>query len=121
MVALCRLEALAGVPAGARSARAREKVRMGSMTASTAIMTMSTASTGSPSGPSTMPIIALSSMVSPAAIERGRLAGFHDYVAKFDRPGLIAAGHELTVFDTRREAIGLIREAVAHSHLQEPL
>ncbi|MDP1865300.1 MAG: hybrid sensor histidine kinase/response regulator, partial [Bradyrhizobium sp.] len=38
-----------------------------------------------------MPIIALSSMVSPAAIERGRLAGFHDYVAKFDRPGLIAA------------------------------
>ena len=40
---------------------------------------------------SAMPIIALSSMVSPAAIERGRLAGFHDYVAKFDRPGLIAA------------------------------
>ena len=36
---------------------------------------------------SSMPIIALSSMVSPAAIERGRLAGFHDYVAKFDRPG----------------------------------
>ncbi len=30
-------------------------------------------------------------MVSPAAIERGRQAGFHDYVAKFDRPGLIAA------------------------------
>jgi len=30
-------------------------------------------------------------VVSPAAIERGRLAGFHDYVAKFDRPGLIAA------------------------------
>jgi len=40
---------------------------------------------------SAMPIIALSSMVSPAAIERGRQAGFHDYVAKFDRPGLIAA------------------------------
>src|SRR5207248_1780665 len=39
---------------------------------------------------SAMPIIALSSLVSPAAIERGRLAGFHDYVAKFDRPGLIA-------------------------------
>ncbi|HEY0663304.1 MAG TPA: hybrid sensor histidine kinase/response regulator, partial [Thiobacillaceae bacterium] len=32
---------------------------------------------------STMPIIALSSLVSPAAIERGRQAGFHDYVAKF--------------------------------------
>jgi two-component system chemotaxis sensor kinase CheA len=38
-----------------------------------------------------VPIIALSAMVSPAAIERGRQAGFHDYVAKFDRPGLIAA------------------------------
>jgi two-component system chemotaxis sensor kinase CheA len=45
---------------------------------------------------STMPIIALSSMVSPAAIERGRLAGFYDYVAKFDRPGLIAALKEQT-------------------------
>jgi two-component system, chemotaxis family, sensor kinase CheA len=43
-----------------------------------------------------MPIIALSSVVSPAAIERGRLAGFHDYVAKFDRPGLIAALKEQT-------------------------
>jgi two-component system chemotaxis sensor kinase CheA len=42
------------------------------------------------------PIIALSSMISPAAIERGRLAGFHDYVAKFDRPGLIAALKEQT-------------------------
>jgi two-component system chemotaxis sensor kinase CheA len=40
---------------------------------------------------SRMPIIALSSLVSPAAIERGRQAGFHDFVAKFDRPGLIAA------------------------------
>jgi two-component system chemotaxis sensor kinase CheA len=46
---------------------------------------------------SAMPIIALSSMVSPAAIERGRQAGFHDYVAKFDRPGLIAALKEQTV------------------------
>ena len=44
----------------------------------------------------TMPIIALSSLVSPAAIERGRQAGFHDYVAKFDRPGLIAALKEQT-------------------------
>jgi two-component system chemotaxis sensor kinase CheA len=43
-----------------------------------------------------MPIIALSSMVSPAAIERGRQAGFYDYVAKFDRPGLIAALKEQT-------------------------
>ena len=43
-----------------------------------------------------MPIIALSAMVSPAAIERGRQAGFYDYVAKFDRPGLIAALKEQT-------------------------
>ena len=40
---------------------------------------------------SEVPVIGLSALVSPAAIERGRLAGFHDYVAKFDRPGLIAA------------------------------
>jgi two-component system chemotaxis sensor kinase CheA len=38
-----------------------------------------------------LPIIALSSMTSTDAIERGREVGFHDYVAKFDRPGLIAA------------------------------
>ena len=43
-----------------------------------------------------VPIIGLSSLISPAAIERGRLAGFHDYVAKFDRPGLIAALKEQT-------------------------
>jgi two-component system chemotaxis sensor kinase CheA len=38
-----------------------------------------------------IPIIALSSLTSPASIERGRQAGFHDFVAKFDRQGLIAA------------------------------
>ncbi len=43
-----------------------------------------------------VPIIGLSALVSPAAIERGRQAGFHDYVAKFDRPGLIAALKEQT-------------------------
>ena len=43
-----------------------------------------------------LPIIALSSMVSAEAVERGRLAGFHDYVAKFDRQGLIAALKEQT-------------------------
>jgi two-component system chemotaxis sensor kinase CheA len=43
-----------------------------------------------------VPIIALSSMTSPAAIERGRQAGFHDFVAKFDRQGLIAALKETT-------------------------
>jgi two-component system chemotaxis sensor kinase CheA len=38
-----------------------------------------------------LPVIALSSSVSAEAIERGRQAGFHDYVAKFDRQGLIAS------------------------------
>ncbi len=38
-----------------------------------------------------VPIIALSSVVSAEAVERGRQVGFHDYVAKFDRQGLIAA------------------------------
>ena len=38
-----------------------------------------------------MPVIALSSLSSPASVERARQAGFHDYVAKFDRQGLIAA------------------------------
>ncbi len=51
-----------------------------------------------------MPIIALSSLVSPAAIERGRQAGFHDYVAKFDRPGLIAALKEQTAEVSHRAA-----------------
>jgi len=44
-----------------------------------------------------LPIIALSSITSPAAIERGRQAGFHDFVAKFDRQGLIAALKESAV------------------------
>ena len=44
-----------------------------------------------------VPIIALSSMTSPASIERGRQAGFHDFVAKFDRQGLIAALKESTI------------------------
>jgi two-component system, chemotaxis family, sensor kinase CheA len=38
-----------------------------------------------------IPIIALSAMVSADAIERGRAVGFHDFVAKFDRTGLVAA------------------------------
>jgi len=50
-----------------------------------------------------VPIIGLSSLVSPAAIERGRQAGFHDFVAKFDRPGLIAALKEQTA-ETRQAA-----------------
>jgi two-component system, chemotaxis family, sensor kinase CheA len=38
-----------------------------------------------------VPVIGLSAMVSAEAIERGRRVGFHDFVAKFDRTGLIAA------------------------------
>jgi two-component system chemotaxis sensor kinase CheA len=38
-----------------------------------------------------VPIIALSSHSTPAVIERGRKAGFHNFVAKFDRQGLLAA------------------------------
>jgi two-component system chemotaxis sensor kinase CheA len=37
------------------------------------------------------PIIALSSMTSPEAIAKVRKAGFHDFVAKFDRQGLVSA------------------------------
>ena len=37
------------------------------------------------------PIIALATTVSADAIERGRTAGFYDFVAKFDRAGLVAA------------------------------
>jgi two-component system, chemotaxis family, sensor kinase CheA len=43
-----------------------------------------------------LPVIALSSVVSAETVERGRRAGFHDYVAKFDRQGLIAALKEQT-------------------------
>jgi two-component system chemotaxis sensor kinase CheA len=43
-----------------------------------------------------MPVIGLSSLVSAEAAERGRKVGLHDYVAKFDRQGLIAAVKEQT-------------------------
>ncbi len=42
-----------------------------------------------------LPIVALSSLASPEAIERGRKAGFHDYVAKFDRTGLLSSLKEM--------------------------
>ncbi|MGB6535751.1 MAG: chemotaxis protein CheW [Xanthobacteraceae bacterium] len=38
-----------------------------------------------------LPVIGITAMVSAAAIERGRAVGLHDFVAKFDRAGLIAA------------------------------
>ncbi len=40
---------------------------------------------------SAVPVIALSAMVSADAIQKGRRVGFHDFVAKFDRAGLVAA------------------------------
>jgi two-component system chemotaxis sensor kinase CheA len=43
-----------------------------------------------------LPVIALASVVSTESVERGRQAGFHDFVAKFDRQGLIAALKEQT-------------------------
>ncbi|WP_321344966.1 chemotaxis protein CheW [Breoghania sp.] len=48
-----------------------------------------------------MPVLALSSLVTPASIERGRQAGFDDYVAKFDRPGLIAALKDVLTNEAR--------------------
>jgi len=48
-----------------------------------------------------IPIIALAAMVSDEAIERGRTVGFHDFVAKFDRTGLIAAIKEQSADVTR--------------------
>jgi two-component system, chemotaxis family, sensor kinase CheA len=38
-----------------------------------------------------LPVIAISAMVSVDTVERGRAIGFHDFVAKFDRTGLITA------------------------------
>ncbi len=46
-----------------------------------------------------VPVIGLSALVSPEAIERGRRVGLHDYVAKFDRQGLIAALKEQTAVE----------------------
>jgi two-component system, chemotaxis family, sensor kinase CheA len=43
-----------------------------------------------------VPVIGLSTMVSPEAIEHAKRAGLRDYVAKFDRHGLIAALKERT-------------------------
>jgi two-component system, chemotaxis family, sensor kinase CheA len=42
------------------------------------------------------PLIALSSMTTPDLVAKVRRAGFHDFVAKFDRQGLIAAIKEHT-------------------------
>ena len=51
-----------------------------------------------------IPVIALSSMTTPEMIERVRRAGFNDFVAKFDRQGLIAAIKEQADAATSRAA-----------------
>ncbi|MFC0217204.1 chemotaxis protein CheW [Pseudochelatococcus lubricantis] len=43
-----------------------------------------------------LPVIALSGLNTPEAIERGRRVGFTDYIAKFDKEGLLAALEEFT-------------------------
>jgi two-component system chemotaxis sensor kinase CheA len=43
-----------------------------------------------------LPIIAVSAVCTPSSIERGRDVGFDDFVAKFDRPGLISAIKDVT-------------------------
>ena len=43
-----------------------------------------------------LPVIGLAAQVSPEAIARGREVGLHDFVAKFDRRGLVAALKEQT-------------------------
>jgi two-component system chemotaxis sensor kinase CheA len=47
-------------------------------------------------GAADLPVIGLSPRVSAEANERGRRVGLNDYVAKFDRQGLIAALKEQT-------------------------
>ena len=42
------------------------------------------------------PIIAVSGVCTPEAVERGRAAGFTDYVGKFDRAGLVSALAEIS-------------------------
>jgi two-component system chemotaxis sensor kinase CheA len=48
-----------------------------------------------------LPIIGLASLVSAEAAARGKAVGLHDYVAKFDRQGLIAALQERTAATVR--------------------
>lgn len=50
------------------------------------------------------PIIALSSHTNPEVIARGRAAGFRDYVAKFDREGLIESIRECKPMSEDSEA-----------------
>lgn len=51
-----------------------------------------------------LPIIAMASGRNPDSIERGHLAGFTDYVAKFDRNGLLAALREFAAHEDKEKA-----------------
>ncbi|WP_425104792.1 chemotaxis protein CheW [Ancylobacter sp.] len=51
-----------------------------------------------------LPIIAIATGGDPDSIERGRMAGFTDYVAKFDRNGLLAALREFAVHEDEEKA-----------------
>ncbi|MFT0893129.1 chemotaxis protein CheW [Pseudochelatococcus sp. G4_1912] len=44
-----------------------------------------------------LPVVALSGLNTPEAIERGRQVGFTDYIAKFDKVGLLASLEEFTI------------------------
>ncbi|SCW94550.1 hybrid sensor histidine kinase/response regulator [Ancylobacter rudongensis] len=51
-----------------------------------------------------LPIIAIAAGRNPESIERGHLAGFTDYVAKFDRNGLLAALREFAAQEDKEKA-----------------
>ncbi|WP_020180706.1 chemotaxis protein CheW [Methylopila sp. M107] len=52
----------------------------------------------------TLPILALSSLTAPEVVDRAHQSGFSDYVAKFDRPRLVAALKTLGASVQRRAA-----------------
>lgn len=51
-----------------------------------------------------LPIIAIATGGDADSIERGRMAGFTDYVAKFDRNGLLAALREFAIHEDEEKA-----------------
>jgi two-component system chemotaxis sensor kinase CheA len=52
------------------------------------------------------PIIAVSGVCTPEAVERGRAAGFTDYVGKFDRAGLVTAIAEISASSSNLQITG---------------